>query len=51
MTTQEVQTITGEHWEEFLKWMDGQTVGIYPDGGKNYYVWDVERFMRQFESK
>ena len=51
MTTREAKTITGEHWEEFLEWMEGQTVGMYPDMSANWYVWDVERFMRKFGKK
>jgi len=33
-------------WEEFLKWMLGQTVGIYENGETDYYDWDVDRFIK-----
>lgn len=46
MTTEEAQGIIGDRWEEFLDWMQGQTVGMYPDGSTNWYEYDVMRFMR-----
>ncbi len=51
MTTSEAQNITGKHYPAFKKWMKGKTVGIYPDGTTNYYPWDVQKFMRQFEER
>jgi len=49
MTTSEVKTITGPHWNDFLTWMRGKTYGTYPDGTRNHYVWHVQNFMKQFE--
>jgi len=51
MTTSEAQNITGVHYPAFKKWMRGKTVGIYPDGTTDYYVGDVQKFMRQFEER
>ncbi len=43
----EVRTIVGEeHWDEFLKWMRGQTVGLNEDGSTEFYPWDVMKFVR-----
>ncbi len=43
----DVRTIVGEeHWDEFLKWMRGQTVGLNEDGSRDYYPWDVMQFCR-----
>jgi len=36
----------GGNWGTFLKWMHGQTVGMYKDGGVNFYTYDVDRFIR-----
>jgi hypothetical protein len=33
-------------WKEFQKFMTGQTVGINPDGSTEYYVCDVENFLK-----
>ena len=30
-------------WDNFNKWMRGQTLGAYPDMSTMYYSWDVER--------
>lgn len=35
----------GLPWEDFVEWMDGQTVGLNPDGSFNYYDWDVASFI------
>jgi len=32
-------------WKEFEEYMNGQTVGIYPDGTTNFYECDVEQFL------
>lgn len=41
----EVRTIVGEeHWEEFLKWMRGQTMGLNEDGSTEFYPWEVMKF-------
>lgn len=42
-----IEIIGKENWEDFQKWMCHQTVGIYPDGGIDYYENDV----RAFETK
>jgi len=36
----------GGNWKVFIKWMNGQTMGIYPDGSADIYEHDVERFIR-----
>jgi len=36
----------GGKWSVFLKWIDGQTMGINKDGSTNFYDRDVERFIR-----
>ena len=35
----------GGDWEVFLKWMEGQTMSLYPDGTTNIYTYDVNRFI------
>jgi hypothetical protein len=46
MHKEEVIKKIGKHrWKSFLKFMAGQTIGIYPDGSDNYYAWDVETFL------
>ena len=32
-------------WEDFIKWMHGQTMGLNKDGTPDYYEWDVKRFI------
>ena len=32
-------------WKEFLEFMEGQTVGIYPNGETDFYDKDVDRFI------
>ena len=34
-----------EETKKFLKWMNGQTIGINKDGTFDYYEEDVLRFM------
>lgn len=47
MTEKEVIDHIGlERWEEFYKFMYGQTVGVNEDGSFNYYDCDVENFLR-----
>jgi len=47
MTTQEVIKKIGIcRLLEFYSFMEGQTVGIAPDGTINYYKQDVENFLR-----
>ena len=46
MNKEEVIKLIGkEKWNDFIKWMRGQTHGINPDGSDDYYKWDVERFQ------
>lgn len=35
----------GRTWEQFLRWLHGQTFTAAPDGSFRYYVGDVKRFM------
>lgn len=45
----EVRKVLGLHkipFEDFQKWMNHQTVGIYNDGGLDYYEYDVTRYVR-----
>ena len=49
MTTDETKSViedAGLKFEDFVEWMDGQTIGMYPDGSTNWYVWDVDRYVR-----
>ena len=41
-----IKKIGKKRWKEFLKFMRGQTTGIYPDGSPDYYAHDVENFLR-----
>lgn len=48
----EVRTIVGEeHWDEFLEWMEGQTMGLNEDGSTEFYPWDVRQFVRNKDIK
>ena len=43
----EVRTIVGEeHWDEFLEWMEGQTMGMTEDGDTDFFPWDVMKFCQ-----
>ena len=33
-------------FKQFLKWLEGQTVGVNTDGTIDYYEYDVERYAR-----
>lgn len=49
MTTEQVRQKLLDHnvsWDQFAKWMEGQTVGVYPDGSTDWYDYDVHRFIR-----
>lgn len=51
MTQEEVKDYIGkENWKKFLKWIEHQTVGIYPDGSTDFYDEDVEAFKRKLDS-
>lgn len=32
-------------WEDFQKWMFGQTVSVLDNGQIEYYDWDVNRYV------
>lgn len=50
MKEQEVKSYIGtENWNTFLKFMEGQTVGVNNDGSTEFYDSDVERFCGQLE--
>lgn len=36
----------GGDWKVFTQWMEGQTLGMYPDGSADIYKCDVERFIK-----
>jgi len=36
----------GGNVEVFWEWMNGQTMGMYPDGSTDVYEYDVNRFIR-----
>ena len=44
-TTRELLKQHGLKWEDFIKWMCGQTYAIV-DGEPDYYEWDVNNFIR-----
>lgn len=47
MTEKEARDRVGEErWGNFVEWMEGQTVGVYPDGSTNWYEYDVDRYAR-----
>lgn len=51
MTENEIKEYIGEeNWEDFMEWMRGQTVSIYPNGETNFYEWDVEAFKTKLDS-
>jgi hypothetical protein len=50
MNAKEVKAYIGtEHYNTFIKFMQGQTVGINADGSTDYYEGDVERFKGRLE--
>lgn len=50
MREQEVKAYIGtENWNDFLKFMYGQTVSLNPDGTTDYYESDVDRFKGRLE--
>lgn len=51
MREEEIIELYDEHtFNEFKKWLRGQTVGINDDGSTNYYKWDFDRFIDQYNS-
>ena len=52
MTMDEVKKKIGEdRVDEFLYFMRGQTVGVSEDGEIEYFIQDVENFMRRPEDR
>jgi len=50
MNEQEVREYIGtENYNTFIKFMEGQTVGITPEGETDFYEHDVERFKGRLE--
>lgn len=50
MTIKEVEKVVGHNnlrMEDFYKFIEGQTIGIMPDGSDNFYEIDVENFILQ----
>ena len=49
MTPKEVKKLLKSKslkWSDFIKWMNGQTVGGTPND-PDYFEWDVERFINK----
>ena len=46
-----IEIVGQKNMPEFFEFMNGQTVGINPDGSTDYYAWDVERFCSQLPRK
>ena len=49
MTIKEAKQLikkAGGSWSVFMKWMNGQTVGMNKDGSTDFYDYDVNRFIR-----
>jgi len=50
MHTKQLKALLKKHnreWEEFIEWMEGQTVGEYKDGDTNWFDDDVSRFIKR----
>jgi inorganic pyrophosphatase/exopolyphosphatase len=43
---EEVQELFKEDTKEFLKWMQGQTMGLADDNTVRFFRYDVERFKK-----
>jgi hypothetical protein len=51
MREAKIKEIIGEdNWEDFLKWMRGQTVSRYPDGEIDFYEWDVNAYITKLRT-
>lgn len=52
MNEKQAKKLVGnDNWEDFLDFMQGQTVGISKNGDIDYYKWDVERYIENKVSK
>jgi hypothetical protein len=51
MNEEEVRRYLDGYSDEFLEWMNGQTIGINSDGSLDYYDYDVKRFWDSKWSK
>ena len=47
---QVIEKIGKDRWDEFCKFMVGQTVAI-KNNESDYYKWDVENFLRKKENR
>jgi len=48
MNKQEVIKLIGKgEWNNFQKWMTGQTIGVNKDGSDDYYKQDVDKFINK----
>ena len=45
------QHLSGVEYQQFQKWMIGQTVGVGADGKRRIYPWDAERGLRLIRSR
>lgn len=51
MKEAEIKKLIGkENWEDFSKWMRGQTYGRYEDGSINFYECDVMAFKKKLDT-
>lgn len=51
MRSSEVKELIGEkNYAGFIHWMRGQTCGLYPDGGTDFYDCDVKAYMKKLKS-
>ena len=46
-----IKRIGKENWDKFKEFMEGQTIGTYPDGSANIYECDVENFINKLKGK
>ena len=51
MREKEIKKLIGKgNWEDFMKWMRGQTCSMYPDGETDYYECDVEAYIKKLHT-
>ena len=46
LTRAELRVMLGSQYDEFMKWLSGQTQAICPDHGTVVYADDLARFLR-----